>query len=155
MAQDLGITRGSFYWHFKSRAELLEALLAYWEVALTDSVMLALNGDQGDARERLYLLMEDVFFNERSRYDMAFIAWAKEDDDVRKRVEAVLLRRRTFVTQLFRQMGFPPQEADARSRLIVELMFGKSLVRWKDTPRRLRALLRQQWTLLTEGAAEE
>ncbi len=32
LARDLGVSKGSFYWHFADRAALLEALLAAWEV---------------------------------------------------------------------------------------------------------------------------
>ena len=31
LAADLGVTTGSFYWHFKNRQELLVALLNYWK----------------------------------------------------------------------------------------------------------------------------
>ena len=30
LARRLGVTKGSFYWHFKDRGELLEALLNRW-----------------------------------------------------------------------------------------------------------------------------
>ena len=30
LAADMGVTTGSFYWHFKNRRELLEVLLDYW-----------------------------------------------------------------------------------------------------------------------------
>ena len=31
LARDLGVSKGSFYWHFRDRGELLEKLLARWE----------------------------------------------------------------------------------------------------------------------------
>ena len=117
--------------------------------------MLVVSRAEGGPREALFALMEDVALNERSRYDMAFLAWAKVDADVRKRVEGVFRRRRTFVTRLFREMGFAAPEAEARGRLIVEQMFGRSGVRWGDSRRRIREVLRRQWKVLTEGATEE
>ena len=30
LARDLGVTKGSFYWHFRDRGALLEALLVEW-----------------------------------------------------------------------------------------------------------------------------
>ena len=35
LAEQLGVTTGSFYWHFKNRRELLEAMLEYWEREMT------------------------------------------------------------------------------------------------------------------------
>ena len=31
LARQLGVSRGSFYWHFEDRAELLATILARWE----------------------------------------------------------------------------------------------------------------------------
>ena len=30
LAEELGVTRGSFYWHFNNRNDLIEALVTYW-----------------------------------------------------------------------------------------------------------------------------
>src|ERR1041385_3058034 len=41
LARELGVTKGSFYWHFGDRADLLEALLVEWEeetALLTDAL---------------------------------------------------------------------------------------------------------------------
>jgi AcrR family transcriptional regulator len=37
LAERLGVTSGSFYWHFKTRRELYDALVDYWERKLTDA----------------------------------------------------------------------------------------------------------------------
>jgi AcrR family transcriptional regulator len=55
LATKLGVTRGSFYWHFGSRDELLQAVLDLWEVEHSDGVLDAL-GAVADPRERLRLL---------------------------------------------------------------------------------------------------
>jgi AcrR family transcriptional regulator len=38
MARLLGVTKGSFYWHFKDRGEFLDGLLEYWETEMTDKI---------------------------------------------------------------------------------------------------------------------
>ncbi len=42
LANDLGVTRGSFYWHFQNREDLLHSLVSYWKdkntAAITDSI---------------------------------------------------------------------------------------------------------------------
>ena len=44
LAERLGVTSGSFYWHFKNRRELHDALLEYWEREMTDAAMEAATG---------------------------------------------------------------------------------------------------------------
>lgn len=39
IAKELGVTTGSFYWHFRNRQELLIAVVDFWEASMTDSVM--------------------------------------------------------------------------------------------------------------------
>ena len=50
LARALGVTRGSFYWHFSSRDELLEAVLARWEDEHSAQTLLAVLEDRGPAR---------------------------------------------------------------------------------------------------------
>ncbi|HEY2239319.1 MAG TPA: helix-turn-helix domain-containing protein, partial [Streptosporangiaceae bacterium] len=53
LARALGVTRGSFYWHFADRDALLTELLNAWERAATDDVLERVERHGGDARARL------------------------------------------------------------------------------------------------------
>lgn len=57
LARQLGVTRGSFYWHFKSRDELLAAALELWEREHSDAILDALE-ELHDPRERLAALSQ-------------------------------------------------------------------------------------------------
>lgn len=39
LAEHLGVTSGSFYWHFKNRRDLYDALMDYWEREMTDAAI--------------------------------------------------------------------------------------------------------------------
>src|SRR6478672_1382170 len=57
LARDLGVTKGSFYWHFTDRAELLEALILEWEqetALLTDALR------QADPRDELPAILVEL-----------------------------------------------------------------------------------------------
>jgi AcrR family transcriptional regulator len=56
----VGATRGSFYWHFKDRGELVEAALALWERQYTTD-LIPLAEAVADPRERLQLLFARVY----------------------------------------------------------------------------------------------
>ncbi|MGB1558654.1 MAG: TetR/AcrR family transcriptional regulator, partial [Oceanococcaceae bacterium] len=52
IARDLGVTKGSFYWHFRSRKDLLRAAMALWEKQETDEII-ALAQSIPDPRKRI------------------------------------------------------------------------------------------------------
>ncbi|MGB8962821.1 MAG: helix-turn-helix domain-containing protein [Pseudonocardiaceae bacterium] len=52
IARRLGATKGSFYWHFSSRDELLGAALARWEVVATDDVIAEIEASPGPRPRR-------------------------------------------------------------------------------------------------------
>ena len=59
MARDLGATKGSFYWHFADRAQLVAAVMARWEVEETDSFIEEADAEP-DPRARLETLFGSV-----------------------------------------------------------------------------------------------
>src|SRR5829696_6845194 len=60
LARQLGVTKGSFYWHFKDRRALLEATLERWEEESTEA-RIAASRRISDPRERLIRLGEEIF----------------------------------------------------------------------------------------------
>jgi AcrR family transcriptional regulator len=89
LARDLHVTKGSFYWHFKDREELLELLLREWENELREIVP-RLKGRRG--REALLFLVR--WLVERARLseagivpsDAAMFTWASVSPEVARRV---------------------------------------------------------------------
>ena len=57
LARRLGVTKGSFYWHFRGRSELLAATLDCWEQRTTTESIKGLNAVP-DARRRLELMLD-------------------------------------------------------------------------------------------------
>jgi AcrR family transcriptional regulator len=89
LARALKVTKGSFYWHFKDREELLELLLREWE----DEVHgLLIQLGKRPRREKLdiflRLLEERVRLSEdgKTPSDAAIFAWASVDPEVARRV---------------------------------------------------------------------
>lgn len=105
LARALGVTKGSFYWHFKDREELLELLLREWE----DEVhgLLIQLGKQS-RREKLNIFLR--LLNERVRLseegktpsDAAIFAWASVDPEVARRVNKA---EQTRIRQLQHLVG--------------------------------------------------
>ncbi len=60
VAKALGVTKGSFYWHFQDRDELVERLLEYWETERTDRLVDLVAADSNDPSRQLLTLFELV-----------------------------------------------------------------------------------------------
>ena len=104
LARKLDVTKGSFYWHFKDRKEILEALLSEWEeetATLTAVALANADAEQG-LRELLDTVKEAVVLSERGEApsDAAMFAWASMSTDVARRVNQVERKRLQFFTQL-------------------------------------------------------
>ena len=82
LCEQLGVTKGSFYWHFKNRGELLEALLEHWSREMTDAEFERIQGLPAGLACRLLALAEDVLEKGMGRYDPAIRAWARTDRKV-------------------------------------------------------------------------
>jgi AcrR family transcriptional regulator len=58
IARSMGVTKGSFYYHFKDKEELVDWLLEYWETELTDKVNTHVSHLHGTPAEQLLALLE-------------------------------------------------------------------------------------------------
>jgi len=77
LARRLGVTKGSFYWHFKTRDDLLLAAAERWESTGTQEVIERVQRID-DPRERMVSLFRAAFRHEPgSRISAAFAALAE------------------------------------------------------------------------------
>ena len=106
LAQGMGVTRGSFYWHFKSRAALLERLLDAWEATNTRAILEAAAGpgtlvDRYIALSRLWLGGSEF----DPRLDAAVRNWGRCDAAVLKRLKAADERRLAAFVEMIEPEG--------------------------------------------------
>lgn len=118
LAAALGVTKGSFYWHFKDRDALLDAMLDHWERQSTLATIEILETAWPDARSRLRGLLALVHGNPRKGAEAAIRAWALSDPRAAAAVRRVDSRRENYVAGLLRQMGLGEAAARQRARLM-------------------------------------
>lgn len=138
LAEMLCITKGSFYWHFKNRQELLTALLEAWQLRATNEVIEAVERRGGDARSRLLSLFMIVMESD-GRLDMAIRAWGAKEADVLKAVEHIDRRRLAYLQSLFEELGFSSAQARARSGLSYHALIGQYAMGVRVGPEDLRS----------------
>ena len=76
LARSLGVTRGSFYWHFAGRRELLDAVFARWERENTTEMIPEVVGIE-DPVERLRLVFREVYDKPVDRVELVLAAEAE------------------------------------------------------------------------------
>ena len=150
LASTLGVTRGSFYWHFDGLEDLQRSVVDYWDRWSTQTVIDYMAGQRMDAKKRILVFMTFIIEEGMNRYDPAIRAWALYEFNVAKRVRRVDKTRLGFVRALFREAGFSKSEAEARARLLAVYLIGDPIVFETESPKRRRQLIRARHRVLTE-----
>ncbi len=119
LATSISASRGSFYWHFKSRQELLDSLLDEWFAVNSKRITQVL--DHADSLDRGVLSFFAVWTNPdnfNSPLEQAVRDWARLDRRVLKVVRREDANRIAVIAALFERFGYLPQEAIVRARVL-------------------------------------
>jgi AcrR family transcriptional regulator len=116
LARRLGVTKGSFYWHFPSRDALLSAALERWELVEQETVWGQLESFS-DPRQRLRALFQLVAHEVKSHRIYSELLKALDHPAVGPVIERVSQRRLDYLAASFRQAGMPRADAQHRARL--------------------------------------
>ena len=132
LAKALRITRGSFYWHFKDRQELLQSVLKAWQDAATEQIIERFESGNSEPRQLIKELLSLPFRGKAARraakIELAIRAWARRDPMARQAVDEVDSRRISYIAQCFSALGFPIKEARARAFMLYAYEVAESLL---------------------------
>ena len=131
LAKHLGVTKGSFYWHFKDRRDLIDAVLDDWRAGRIRDIRKQTATEPGGELAALRHTIE-VYAAARNRKGISIEAairiWARQDANGLAVVEEVDAERLECTRRLFLALGLPPAEAAARSALLYAYVFGFSMM---------------------------
>jgi AcrR family transcriptional regulator len=119
LAKQLEVTRGSFYWHFADRDDLLKRVLVSWQEAQTEQII-ARYRKQGVKSQALIQELVELPFHGRAAMkgasvELAIRAWARRDETARMIVDEVDAKRLGYIEECFRSLQYKPKEARARA----------------------------------------
>lgn len=114
LAEILGVTRGSFYWHFKSLDDFHSAVLLHWRARKYEEIVESVSREGG---ERLRNLL-DRALAEPSRLEVAVRSWALVNAEAARMVDEVDRRRTTFIADLLAEQGCPPTLRAGRAKFL-------------------------------------
>ncbi|MGE5467395.1 MAG: TetR/AcrR family transcriptional regulator [Ignavibacteria bacterium] len=153
LAKKLGVTKGSFYWHFKDRRDLVDAVLATWREGRIRDIRKQTAAEPGRELEALNHTI-DVYAAAKNRKGIAIEAairmWARQDAATAAVVEEVDAIRLDCTRALFVALGLPEAEAKARSVLLYAYVFGFSMMQCGRFP--MDAAKTRRW--ITERITE-
>ena len=154
LAKALGVTKGSFYWHFADRPALLAAMLTAWEERATDAVIREVDNASGAPLERLTRLFR-LTASADGRLERAIRHWAAQDDAARAAQSRVDERRIAYVAALFEALGFSAEDARTRAQLAYLSLIGHYAMKaGPDKSTALSVSLDAVLGLLTSGQQE-
>jgi len=131
LAKTFGVTKGSFYWHFKDRQELLSSVLQTWKEGRVNDIAKQTAIIPGEEKAAALKLIE-VYSSNRNRkgllIELAMRDWARHDPEAARAVEEVDNVRLANACKVLAAVGLPEREAKARSLLLYAYVFGQSLM---------------------------
>lgn len=159
LAKSLHVTRGSFYWHFADRDELLRQLLKAWRDNATEQLIDRFDNTRITpdflVRELSTLPFRGHAAVQSASIELAIRAWARRDDMARQAVDDVDAKRLSYISQCFVALGCNYQEAGMRAFMLYSYMISESLMRSQGTEKQQEERRRFVEHLLLETIGEK
>lgn len=119
LAVGVGVSRGSFYWHFENRDDLIAAVLEAWLESATLQINARLERQESDPAKRLLMFMSLPLSSRRSvemaNFELAILSWSRRAAPVRAAIAKVDALRVGHLTGLLEELGFEGGEAELRA----------------------------------------
>jgi AcrR family transcriptional regulator len=126
LSERLGVSRSSFYWYFKNRDELLNALLDRWDRLNTRSIVAQAEAPATTVNEAVCNVfrcwVNPAIFS--PRLDFAVREWARRSAHVRMALDRSDRVRTEAVKALFVRFGYEDEDAFVRARVLYYMQIG-------------------------------
>ena len=116
LSKAMGVSRGSFYWHFADIGAFHAALLKHWHDVTAEQVIVGLEAIKRE-QDALSVLLGRAFSG-RLTLERAVRNWATFDAKAREAVQAIDRRRMDYIEDLLREAGVPGDAARARTQIL-------------------------------------
>lgn len=139
LAKTLGVSRGSFYWHFADLGAYHAALLERWREVTAERIIADVEAAARREDPTTHLL--HLVFGARPSLEIAVRSWATHDALARKAVQAIDRRRLDYVADLIAAQGLPAKTARDRAQILYWTYLGFALAETQLPPPRLAAIV--------------
>jgi AcrR family transcriptional regulator len=147
LAKVMGVSRGSFYWHFTDISAFPAAILKHWREVSAEQIIAALEVSAKEDNP-LRLLLNRAF-GSKPALEKAVRSWAAIDSKARAAVLAIDRRRLDYLEHMLRQAGLDAETAAARAQILYWSFLGYALSDQPLAQARQRAVVDQLLLLAT------
>lgn len=132
LAKRLGVTRGSFYWHFKDRDALHQAMLKQWRKWATYRIGDRLERAAPDAGERLRRTLAlphaGPHATRAAAIELAIRQWGRRDAEAAQAVQLIDKHRLSYYAKLYAELGHSEAEARKRAYLFYAALMSQAFI---------------------------
>lgn len=132
LARELGVTKGSFYWHFRNRQHLVERVLEHWMDRATIQVTRWARSEDARGVERLCRLLSLPALTPPDKkgadIELAVRSWARREKLAADTVREVDRIRFDYFVELMSDLGLEGDEARRRAAIAQAFMLGEALL---------------------------
>lgn len=139
LARKLGVSRGSFYWHFKDIDLFHASVIKRWRQAATESIILDVE-TSSVPEKRLEALLGQAF-GHAGLLEIRVRTWAEANAHAQRAVGEIDRRRQGYIERLLREAGVPATVAGTRAQVVYWAYLGAALSRARLTGERLERLV--------------
>jgi AcrR family transcriptional regulator len=127
LARKLGVSRGSFYWHFRDLDDFHARVIQHWRQAATEAIISDLE-QYGSREERLDVLLRRAL-GQHTALEVRMRAWADTNAEAAGAVRDMDRKRRAYIERLLTEAGIPRPLAATRAQLLYWAYLGAALSR--------------------------
>jgi len=135
LARKLGVSRGSFYWHFTDLGAFHARVIEHWKQVATEAIIADIERYQS-LEERLEVLLRRAF-GQSAALEIRMRAWADNNAEAAQALDDVDHRRRAYIEQLLLGAGIAPPLAATRTQVLYWAYLGAALSRSRLAGERL------------------
>jgi len=133
IAKDLGVSKGSFYWHFENLAALKSNMITHWEELATQTIIIELDKISDNPKIKLeHLILMSTSKNDvpygGPMIEIAIRDWARYDKSINQIVGHVDESRIEYVQTLFQEYGLKKSQSHTSSKLLYSSLIGLQIL---------------------------
>ena len=135
LARKLGVSRGSFYWHFADLGTFHARVIEHWKQVSTEAIIADIERYESQ-EERLDALLRHAF-GQGAALEIRMRAWAENNADAARALDDVDRRRRGYIERMLLEAGVTPPLTATRTQVLYWTYLGAALSRSRLTGQRL------------------